>query len=147
MKLMFFFFLMQLPCIAFNQQKYILIHKDLQKSIHQSDTVTLSDLNSNYAAFLSTDIDSIVLILKDIRENLDSKKMNSFEKPYISFGHTIFSIRKIHYSRSYKYDISMYSLLGEPSGKLIIFDPKFTTSRNNKRLDYLLQYLPGFSKL
>ena len=138
MKLLYLILLFLLPIISFSQ-KYILIDKELQKTSFLADTATLKELNAGYIVFAKNDVDSLLLNLKIIKTYFTSKERKRNRKILIKFGQTAIIGERQHYSYGERFDINMYSFIGDLSGKLILSNSRLSNLMNQKRVEKIIR--------
>ena len=126
--------------ISMYAQRYVLIDKELSKPILHADTGSTKQKISGYIGLYTSDIDSVVFSLKNLRDFFPprSKKANTI---HINLAHSMILGERIHQSYGDRYDINLYTFSGELSGKVIVSNSRLSNKINVAKLNQLISYL------
>ena len=132
------FFLFSVSVIA---QKQALIDRSFKNPILFTDSVTISQVSSNYFPVAVKDLDSLVANLSYLKGTLTSLQRAKFKSYKLKCGNTEINIKTVPHAYGDSYDILLLTSVNNINAEYLLADNKSLNKKAIKNIDSFINFI------
>jgi len=122
-------------------QKIALIDRDFKKPILFTDSVTISQVSSNYFPVRVSDLDSLIGNLKYVSNQIKTLQRSKLKSYKLRSGQTTIQVIAVPHAYGDSYDILLASSISNVIAEYLLADNRNKNKKAIKNVNYFIEYI------
>ncbi len=128
-------------CLNSNAQKFALIDRDYKKPILFTDSVTISQVSSNYFPVRVNDLDSLIANLEYLKTQLNSVQRSKFKSYKLRSGSSIILVTAVKHAYGDAYDILLTTATGYLNAEYLLADNTILNKKSIRNINRFIDFV------